>query len=262
MTSRYKNTFINCAILSLAATTSSIALAADSNNDWAGLYGGIAIGALHGKANPDTTTSDGTYFRTANINKLNSTFQKEVSGSSATASAILGYLKQSDHFLYGIEADLTAMNFNEKTSTTTTYTDHPASNNTLENTTNTSIKSNFSLAIRPTIGYSFGNTMVQLGAGPVISRFNYKFSFVDGLDATTSSDNDKTAVGVSADIGIKHKFDNGLILQGDYIYSQYSNIADKDSLLTNKAGATQTDKFSYDSDFKSHNVRIGLVKYF
>lgn len=258
MTSLYKNTFINCAILLLAATTSSIASAADSNNDWAGLYGGIAIGALHGKANPDTTTTDGSYFDTGNINKLNSTFQKEVSGSSATASAILGYLKQSDHFLYGIEADLTAMNFNEKTSTTTNY----ANTSSLENTTDTRIKSNFSLAIRPTIGYSFGNTMVQLGAGPVISRFNYKFSFVDGQDATTSSDNDKTAVGVSADIGIKHKFDNGLILQGDYIYSQYSNIADKDSLLTNNAGATQTDKFSYDSDFKSHNVRIGLVKYF
>ncbi|HDY86015.1 hypothetical protein LCGC14_0942830 [marine sediment metagenome] len=258
MTLLYKNTFLHCAILSFAATTSSIALAADSDNDWGGLYGGIAIGALHGKANPDTTTTDGSYFNTGNINKLNNTFQKDVSGSTATASAILGYLKQSDNFLYGIEADLTVMGFNEKTSTTTRY----ASGSKLENTTDTSIKSHFSLAFRPTIGYSFGNTMVQLGAGPVISRFNYKFSFVDAQDATTSSDNDKTAVGVSADIGIKHKFDNGLILQADYIYSQYSNIADKDSLLTNQAGGTQTDKFSYDSDFKSHNIRIGLVKYF
>jgi outer membrane immunogenic protein len=258
MTTLNKNTFLHCAILSFAATTSSIALATDSDNDWAGLYGGIAIGALHGRANPDTTTTDGSYFDTENMDKLNSTFQKEVSGSSATASALLGYLKQHDNFLYGIEADLTAMNFNEKTSTTALYT----SSSTLENTTDTRIKSHFSLAIRPTIGYSFGNTMVQLGAGPVISRFNYKFSFIDGQDAKTSSDNDKTVVGISANIGIKHKFDNGLILQGDYVYSQYSNIADKDSLLTNNAGATQTDKFSYDSDFKSHNVRIGLVKYF
>lgn len=257
MTTLNKNTFLHCAMLSFAATTSSIALATDSDNDWGGLYGGIAIGALHGKANPDTTVTERNYFDTENINKLNSTFQKEVSGSSATASAILGYLKQSDHFLYGIEADLTAMNFNEKTSTTTSY-----ANRVDENTTDTSIKSSLSLAIRPTIGYSYGNTMVQFGAGPVISRFNYKFQFSDFNDATTRSDNDKTAIGVSANIGIKHKLDSGLILQGDYIYSQYSNIADKDSLLTNNAGATQTDKFSYDSDFKSHNVRIGLVKYF
>lgn len=254
----YKRILSNFTILSFSATAGSMALAADSDTNWDGLYGGVTIGALHGKANPDTTTTDGSYFNTGNIDKLNSTFQKEVSGSSATASALLGYLKQHDNFLYGIEADLTVMEFNEKTSTTTLYT----SSSTLENTTDTRIKSHFSLAIRPTIGYSFGNTMVQLGAGPVISRFNYKFSFIDGQDAKTSSDYDKTEVGVSANIGIKHKFDNGLILQGDYIYSHYSNIADKDSLLTDNAGATQTDKFSYGSDFKSHNVRIGLVKYF
>lgn len=253
----YKRILSNFTILSFSATTSSMALAADSDTSWDGLYGGITIGVLHGKADPDTTTTDGSYFQTQNINKLNSTFQKEVSGSSVTASAILGYLKQSGHYLYGIEADLTDMNFKEKTSTTTSY----FGGSNLNNTTDTSIKSNFSLAIRPTVGYSFGNTMVQLGAGPVISRFNYKFSFSDGT-GETSSDNDKTEVGVSANIGIKHKFDNGLILQGDYIYSHYSNIADKDSLLTSKTGSTFTDKFSYGSDFKSHNIRIGLVKYF
>lgn len=252
----YKRILSNFTILSFSATAGSIALAADSDTSWDGLYGGITIGALYGKADPDTTTTDGSYFQTQNINKLNNTFQKEVSGTDASASAILGYLKQSDNFLYGIEADLTVMGFNEKTSTTTPY----ISESTL-NTTDTRIKSNFSLAIRPTIGYSFGNTMIQLGAGPVISRFNYKFSFSDGT-ADTSSDNDKTEVGVSADIGIKHKFDNGLILQGDYIYSHYSNIADKDKLLTRKTGATETDVFSYGSDFKSHNIRIGLVKYF
>lgn len=258
MNSLSKNTLLNCAIFSLAATTSSIACAADSDTSWAGLYGGITIGTLYGKADPDTTVTDGSYFQTQNINKLNHTFQKDVSGSTPTASLLFGYLKQNDNFLYGIEADLTLMEFNEKTSTTTFY----KSPSSLENTTDTRIKNHYSVAIRPTIGYSFGSTMVQLGVGPVISQFTYKFDFIDGAGAKTSSDHDKTEIGVSANIGIKHKFDNGLILQGDYVYSQYSNIANRESLLTRQTGVTATDTFSYDSDFQSHNVRIGLVKYF
>ncbi len=255
----YKKTLSNLAILSFTATTSSIAFAADIDNNWAGLYGGITIGALHGKADPDTTTTDGSYFNTENINKLNDTFQKDVSGSTPTASALLGYLKQNDNFLYGIQADLTVMGFNEKKSTTTNYI-LPSN---LENITDTRIKSKFSLAIRPTVGYSFGDTMVQFGAGPVISRFDHKFSFTDGYAAETSSNSSKTEVGVSADIAIKHKFDNGLILQGAYTYSHFSNIVDDSSLLKRTAsGPTTTDRFSYDSDFESHNISIGLIKYF
>ncbi|MGO4998611.1 outer membrane protein [Oceanisphaera sp. W20_SRM_FM3] len=254
----YKNFLSNCAILSFTAATSSVALAADLDASWGGLYGGITIGALNGEADPDTTTTDGSYFRTQNINKLNNTFQKDVSGSTATASALVGYLKQNNNFLYGIEADLTVMGFNEKTSTTTGY-----ANGAGENNTETSIKSNFSLAIRPTIGYSFGDTMVQFGAGPVISQFDYKFNFSDFSDISTSTDMDKTTIGVSADIGIKHRFDNDLIIQLDYIYSHYSNIVDSNSLLTNASGSsTNTDVFSHGSEFESNNIRIGLIKYF
>ena len=125
------------------------------------------------------------------------------------------------------------------------------------------MKSHFSLAVRPTIGYSLGNTMVQFGAGPVISRFNYKSSFSDEAGANTSSDSDETAFGVSTNLGIKHGFSNNLIMQVDYVYSHYTNIVSKKSLLGNSTGSvTFTDKFSHDSDFSSHNIRIGLVKYF
>lgn len=254
----YRNVLSSFAILSFTVATSSAALAADLDTSWEGLYGGITIGSLHGEADPDTATTDGSYFRTPNINKLNNTFQKEITGSSATASALVGYLKQHGNFLYGIEADLTVMDFNEKTSTTTGYT-----NGAGENNTETSIKSNLSLAIRPTIGYSFGGTMVQFGAGPVISRFNYNFNFSDFSGTSTNSEEDKTAVGLSADIGIKHRLDNNLILQVDYVYSHYSNVADSSSLLTNASGnSTNTDVFSHGSDFESHNMRIGLIKYF
>lgn len=165
-------------ILGSLIAVSSSAYAEGAGENWNGLYGGIAFGGFYGKASPDTTVSDGTYFNTENISTLNSTFQEEISDKTLSGSALLGYDVQNGNLVYGIEVDLTGMNYSEKHSRNVNYV-IPAANSF---SVSTEVESNFALSIRPKIGYSFGDTMVHLAVGPTLSRFKYRFNFSD--DAT------------------------------------------------------------------------------
>lgn len=240
----------------LCAVISSGAAYADdhgSGHGWQGFYGGAAIGGVYGQSSPDTTVSDGTYFNTANIDLLNDTFQRDVDGFAASASGLLGYNFQDGNLVYGVEADLTAMNYSE------TENSGAVRYNTVANDffVRTKVENKFSFSIRPRIGYSFGDTMVHVAAGPSISRFKYDFNFSDTLGANGSFSNEKTVFGVSSNIGVSHMIGNGWSLRGDYVFNYYPDIVDGRNQLS--AG---DDVFSQDADFQSHNIRVGLIKRF
>lgn len=244
-------------ILGSLIAISSSAYAEGSGENWNGLYGGFAIGGFYGKASPDTTVSDGTYFNTQNISTLNSTFQEEISDKTLSGSALLGYDVQNGNLVYGIEVDLTGMNYSEKHSRNVNYV-FPAANSF---SVSTEIESNFALSIRPKIGYSFGDTMVHLAVGPTLSRFKYRFNFFDDATPSAASFSDKkTELGYSANLGVNHQLGDGWLLRGDYVYTYYPDIVDGSNLLSRPAA--ETDVFSHDANFHSHNIRIGLFKRF
>ncbi|GAB4294534.1 MAG: hypothetical protein Kow0083_07570 [Methylophaga sp.] len=244
-------------ILGSLIAVSSSAYAEGAGENWNGLYGGIAFGGFYGKASPDTTVSDGTYFNTENISTLNSTFQEEISDKTLSGSALLGYDVQNGNLVYGIEVDLTGMNYSEKHSRNVNYV-IPAANSF---SVSTEVESNFALSIRPKIGYSFGDTMVHLAVGPTLSRFKYRFNFSDdATPAAASFSDEKTELGYSANLGGNHQLGDGWVLRGDYIYTYYPDIVDGSNLLSYPI--SETDVFSHDADFRSHNIRIGLFKRF
>ncbi len=239
--------------------TAAYAGDAATSQKWQGLYGGFAIGGVYGTSSPDTTVSDGSYFDTANIDKLNSTFQEDIEGTALSGSGLLGYDVQDGNLVYGIEADLTGMNYSETENSGAVI--YP-SNSTISFDVSTKVESKFAFSIRPKIGYSFGDTMVHVAAGPTVSRFKYKFSFLDstGASAAASFSDEKTAFGVSSTIGVSHQIGDGWSLRGDYVFTYYPDIVDGSHLLS--APAPRTDVFTHDADFQSHNIRIGLIKRF
>jgi outer membrane immunogenic protein len=226
-------------------------------HDWQGVYGGLAIGGVFGASSPDTTVSDGSYFNTPNIPVLNRTFQKDILGNALSGAALLGYNFQDGNLVWGLEADLSVTNFSaSKNSPGVTY-NVPSS---LTFNVRTRIENLVSLALRPRIGYSFGETLVHFGAGPAVGHFNYRFDFSDGFAAQGTYRGDKTALGLSTSIGATHQIGGGWSLRGDYVFSYYPDIVDGSNRLSNPGGAT--DVFTHDADFQSHNLRVGLVKRF
>ncbi|MFH1804751.1 MAG: outer membrane beta-barrel protein [Pseudomonadota bacterium] len=245
-----------------AGLTVSISASAEpvSSHNWQGLYGGLALGGAYGKASPDSTLTAGnpTYITPANTPLVNNALQKDIDGTDLTGSALFGYNVQKDNMVYGIEADLTVMNFSESAHHEAAYT---ASANRFF--VDTELETKFAFSIRPKIGYSFGNAMVHIAAGPAISRFKYnsRFSDTTANNPNASFSDTKTVLGASSNIGVNYAFAEGWALRGDYVFNYFPNAVDTSSTLV-ATGAANNNPINHETDFMSHNIRVGLIKQF
>jgi outer membrane immunogenic protein len=248
--------------LLLGAVSSSVAHAGDagSSRSWQGFHGGIALGAAHGKASPDSTVSLGSpnYVQPVNIPRVTDALRRSIDGNSFSGSGLAGYDIQRGNLVFGIEADLTLMDFSE---TTRTRTDYSGLGDSFQ--VENRLETKFSFSIRPKIGYSFGDTMVHAGIGPVIGRFKYSSRYED----TTANNPDdffsrtRTAWGVSLNVGVNHAIGNDWYLRGDYVFNHFPNAVDGNSAIT-ATGAPHNSGVKHDSDFDFHTVRVGLMKRF
>jgi outer membrane immunogenic protein len=249
---------IGAAVLSVSP---AMAEDAATNTDWQGFYLGLALGGADSAAKPDTGVVYNGYFVDAGSasdrNQLNPILQRRISGQDVTGSVLAGYDFQSGNITYGLEGDLTFMGFSETQSAgPINYDTQPAE--TL--TTRTTVESDFLLSLRPKLGYVSGPFQFYVSAGPSVSRFKMNHQYSDtwgGGNSVTFSDS-KTAYGISSSIGVGYMVSDGWVLRSDYVFSYYPDIASGSSDLNGDGN----DDFSYGSAFKSHNLRLALIKRF
>ncbi|MDP2698757.1 outer membrane protein [Thalassospira sp.] len=233
--------------------------------NWQGLYGGLAIGGLHGASDLDSEANRSDYFSSqSDVDQLRPGLQKKIDGFSATGSGLLGYDYRHGNMLYGIEADLTLMNYSQTSNAgPVTFTSSP----TVDFSTHTTIKTNFAFGVRPKIGYVFDNWMIHAAAGPSIGQFKYDFRYVDTNDSGQANSFEETnwALGVSSNIGASYNLGDGWSLRGDYVFSYYPEIINENQdfeRFADLAAASFAGSFRHKADFQSHNVRFGLIRQF
>lgn len=237
----------------ISGITPAFAEDAQSTQNWQGLYGGLALGGAYSAANPDTHTILSPYFVAGDDTQLDPLLQRKIDGWDVTGSLLAGYDWQTGNITYGLEGDVSVMDFSETENFSGNY-------NTNANAFNssTTIETNFSLSLRPKIGYVQDRVQLYASLGPSISRFKTTHRFSDAGPNNMTFTDTKTAIGVSSAIGAGYMLDGGWVLRGDYVFSYYPNITDGSDNLDN----ANTDDFKYGSDFQSHNIRIGLIKRF
>lgn len=235
--------------------------AAVTGHDWQGFYGGLALGGAYSEALPDTEVLYTGYFND-NVNgsdaaQVNPILQRKIGGRDFTGSALLGYDFQSGHIIYGIEADLTLMDFSESEGQgRTAYDTVPV----LFFTTDTTVETNFLFNLRPKIGYATGNLQYYVSVGPSVSRIKTTTRFTDdngGGNRLTFTDT-KTAFGVSSSVGAGYHMGDGWSLRGDCVFSYFPNSTHGTAEFDND---TRPD-FRFDGHFRSHNIRLALIKQF
>ncbi|WP_417454192.1 outer membrane protein [Kiloniella sp.] len=225
-------------------------------HSWEGLHVGFSIGGAYGNADSNYDVIDeGAYFVPGDPEQLGGLFNRKIDGQSLTGAFIAGYDFQRDNITYGIETDLTVMDFSETEGVRdVAYDTQPG---TLFNQQN-KIESKFMLSLRPKVGYAMGKALFHFSAGPSIGKFKYSSQFSDGNGATTSFSDSKIALGLSSGLGVNYMVGDGWSLRGDYLFSYFPDIVDGKSALSNDA----QNGFKYDADFQSHNLRFGLTKRF
>tara|TARA_R110000824_G_scaffold118960_14_gene271990 strand:+ start:103735 stop:104610 length:876 start_codon:yes stop_codon:yes gene_type:complete len=253
-----------CLGASLALTSAASASDVNTDRNWQGFYAGLAFGGAHGAANPDSEAVSSGYFSTAtDLAQLNPGLQQRVDGDSLTGSALIGYDVQDGSLIYGIEADFTLMDYSRSTHAgPTTYISDPVTSFTLD----TNVKTDFSFSIRPKLGYAFGNMMFYAAAGPTLSQFKYTTSYLDDnlLGVPVVFSDTKLALGVSLNAGATIRLDDQWSLRSDYVFNYYPNIVDERHSFDVTVGGvgTFTGVINNKSDFRSHNLRFALIRYF
>jgi len=246
---------IICAAIAGGILFPDIASAADAT--WSGFYGGLALGGTYGVSNPDTVGEPTDYFTGDDPEVLKPSLQKRLDDLALNGSVLGGYDHQSGQLVYGIEADLSVMDYSASTSS------GPVRYNTaaVDFNVNSTLETNFAFSIRPKIGYAVGNWMFHAAAGPSIGYFDYDFRYSDTNAGGANNDFSKStlALGISSGLGSSYKLDNGWVLRGDYVMNYYPKVIDERQSFE-RVGARGS--FDHQVDFQSHNLRFALIKRF
>jgi len=228
--------------------------------NWQGFYGGLALGGAYNTTHPDTEVLYSGYFvdgggGSSDRAQLNPILQKTLKGWDLTGSALVGYDFQSGNITYGIEGDLTLMDYSESKGVGTTIYDTNADTFT----TDTTVKTNFMISLRPKIGYVVGNFQLYASTGISVSRFKMTHNFSDTSTGTDLSYSDtKTAFGISSSVGANYRINNGWALRGEYIFNYYPNVFNGQSEYNGDAA----NDFNYGGSFQSNNIRFAVIKKF
>tara|TARA_R110000796_G_scaffold245103_1_gene368959 strand:+ start:10074 stop:10841 length:768 start_codon:yes stop_codon:yes gene_type:complete len=229
---------------------------ADQTANWQGLYGGLALGGSYSAVKPDSRALESDYFTTNGGNsdsaQLNPLLNQNIENLDVTGAALFGYDFQSGNVVYGFEGDLSLMSFSETETFSGTY-----NTNAEQFNSELKVESDFSLSLRPKIGYAVDNYLLYASFGPSLSRFKTTHKFSDNAESLTFSDT-KTVLGLSSSIGAGYQLDSDWVLRGEYLFSYYPGIVNGSGYLNAGSNAD----FDYDADFMSHNIRFALIKRF
>ena len=244
-------------ILAVPALSTTSYASPNTTTNWQGWYGGLALGGAYSAANPDGTVEHNGYMDAVDTAQVDPVLQRKIEDLDVTGSALLGYDFQSGHITYGIEGDLTVMDYSESEGASGIEYDNNAGRFF---TTKTTVETNFLLSLRPKVGYATGNFQFYVSAGPSIGRFKTTVNYSDtNVNGANENFTDTTmAFGVSSSIGAGYQIGDGWALRGDYVFNYYPDILDGRSDVDNDG---DTD-INFGSDFQSHNVRFALIKHF
>lgn len=224
----------------------------NADSVWQGGYLGFSLGAEHSDADPTAKVKSQGYFTGDDFALVNPRASADIEDSHALGRIFLGLNYQSGQLLYGLEADLSFSDFNEKNDFgPVQYNTAPADSFTVA----TQVKSDWALNLRARLGYIHRQSLFYVAAGPSLRKFEYDFTFTDTFQPQLiREDQSKWRVGWTAGAGIEHQFLNDWRLRLEYRYSSYNNVFDSSSTTLGYSN----DGFNHDLDLTSSAITIGI----
>ncbi|RXJ98964.1 hypothetical protein CRV02_12260 [Arcobacter sp. CECT 8989] len=227
----------------------------DSYQNWEGKYFAIAYNYNHGKINDKTKIFDGNYYTGDDNALISSKGLKDISENIHGATISLGYNKQNESLVYGVELDLSIANYTyENNSGNIRYNTLPGSTFNV----NTKIEHDWITNLQAKVGYAHKSSMYYLVAGPSLAKIDYEFIKSDtAFNIDFKQSNNELKLGWNAGLGIEHKLKNNWAIKIEYLYTNFSNIG-KD--VKNLSGYTA--KYTNEYDYEINTFTIGIVKRF
>lgn len=230
-----------------------------SSSAWEGQYIGFTVGPAKGKADPTVHAKVNGYFDTTDPDQTDPEASQNIEATNLSASLFWGINRRTGNILYGLEADVSLTDYNEKYKSGDIYylTAPGSSFNVVTN-----IESSWAVSLRARLGYIHEKSLFYISAGPSIKRFKYDFTFTDTIPAAPQLINvndSKWELGWTAGLGYEFKMQRIWFLKVEYLYSSYKDTINTQSTTI---GGFPKDGFTHKLDFTESIFRIGVYRKF
>lgn len=171
-----------------------------------------------------------------------------------TAGGQVGYNQQVDRWLFGVEVDANYVDLKQSRTVTAPF----PSGGTF--TTTNSINTDWTVSVRPRVGYIMGSSLVYATGGLALTDMNFGASYNDSAAQAEAAGFTKTKLGWTAGAGIEHLLTPNWSAKVEYLYSDFGKQSVAGPVVAGPATATGI--IGHDIDLKTNTVRGGLNYHF
>ncbi|WP_249225209.1 outer membrane protein [Tardiphaga alba] len=225
----------------------------DASYNWGGWYVGGHAGGVWGRSDVNSAFVNGTTPIANQQAFASSSTQFNPAGFNGGGQ--IGYNHQVDRWLFGVEVDASYTGLRQARSVTAPF---PVGGTSFTATTATS--ADWSVTLRPRVGYTVDRTLFYLTGGLALTELNLSSSYVDTAGQSERTDFSKTAVGWVAGAGIEHAFTRNWSAKVEYLYTDFGKQKAASPLLT--GAGTANGLVAHDVNLNTNTVRGGLNYHF
>jgi len=193
------------------------AFGAASAQEFNDFYVGGNAGVTFGRISPQTTpifSPTGYFAATSTPAIATASAGQHFDPDRLNAGGQVGFTRQWDSFVFGLEADFGTLSSSKTSATTVTYPCCAPTAFTITQATETSKL----FTLRPRFGVAFGKAFLYGTVGPAFSHIKYSALFTDTFaTAHESASFDSSVLGWAAGFGSEFRIAKHLSVKGEYL---------------------------------------------
>jgi outer membrane immunogenic protein len=198
----------------------------------------------------------GTYFQPTSPPAVEAAGSADLNLTAFAAGGQVGYNRSSGRFVFGGEADVSAMQLSGSATTTAAYPCCPTNNFTIKQ----SVDTDWLFSARLHFGYVFGEWLLSGTGGLAMTKLAYRANFSDTFTASESAASDDIQVGWTAGGSVEHRMNTHWSLKATYLYAAFGETTVTSTNLKQSNGATfPNTPFNHAVDLKVKNRKDLVV---
>lgn len=219
---------------------------------WSGLHASAFLGGTQGHAKARSLAGRLQYFNDQDADQFARMGHTKLGQSGVSGGLALGWDKQFDRMLVGVEASANSLSFDKTKVRSEFYDSVPGTSFSLRQ----SVRANWMSALRMRLGWADQNWLAYVSAGVAHTRLKLDVTLTDNaFDGYSQASKSESVTGPTVGMGGEYALDSTWSIRGDYHYTRFGSVnAVSDVTSTNNPGGTLVHK----ANLSVHGAFVGL----
>jgi outer membrane immunogenic protein len=252
-------------------------------DSWTGFYAGVNIGGAWGRSDATTAVDcsvpplpigpffgayfcDASGFGAANAAAVNAAGTGTINSSGITGGVQLGYNRQLNNIVYGVETDFGAFSLSGSRQGSGPYPVIGLGlNSPAAFTVTSSVNTDWLFTFRGRVGWATENWLLYATGGLAVTDLKVTGGFGDTSPPVGAFENasvTKDKVGFAVGAGAEWKFDRRWSLKGEYLFVDFGKVTAPGFIVQTRIGVAYSQAISTTADLSAHIARVGVNYHF